>query len=61
MIASESDERLLTVDEAAALLGQKPRALRTQWRSWGLKGYRIGRSLRFRRSEVLAWLESRRA
>jgi excisionase family DNA binding protein len=49
--------KLLTVSEVAVLLGQKERTIRDCWRHWGLKAYRIGRSLRFREAEVLRWLD----
>lgn len=55
------DEALLTTEEAAALLGMGASTLRA-WRAEGLgpRFYRVGPRLkRYRRADVLAWLESR--
>lgn len=55
------NDRLLTVEELALYLGV-PRATVYAWRSRGEgpPGYRIGKFVRFRLSEVEAWLETRR-
>ena len=51
----------LTLDELAEWL-QVPRATLHQWRykRKGPMAYRLGRSLRFRREDVEAWLEEQR-
>jgi excisionase family DNA binding protein len=51
--------RLLTTDEAAALVGAKPQTL-SIWRCTarhGLPFVRVGRLVRYREIDVLAWLE----
>ena len=51
--------RLLTTEEAAALVGAKPTTL-TVWRCTGrhdLAFVRVGRLVRYREADVLAWLE----
>jgi len=51
-------EPALSLDELAVELSVKRQALydlRSQGR--GPRGFRVGRKLRFRRSEILAWLE----
>ena len=52
-------DRALRKEEAAALLGISPRSV--QDRRWrlrvGLRGVRVGRSLRFRESDCLKLLE----
>ncbi|WP_124342689.1 helix-turn-helix transcriptional regulator [Cellulomonas algicola] len=50
-------EPTLTINELADLLSVRPQALydlRSQGR--GPRGFRVGRQLRFRRSEVEAWI-----
>jgi excisionase family DNA binding protein len=51
----------LTVKQLAAVL-QVPVATIYQWRYTGdaPPGFRLGRHVRFRRDDVLAWLEQRR-
>ena len=50
---------LLTVDEVAAWI-RKPKATLYAWRSRGLgpRGIRVGNGLRYRRSDVEAWLDA---
>jgi excisionase family DNA binding protein len=52
-------EPLLTPDEVARWLG-KPKATLYAWRSRGLgpRGIRVGNLLRYRESEVEAWLDA---
>lgn len=53
--ASQGDpDQLLSVDDAAALFGMTPGALRKAAARGSIKGIRVGRRLRFRRSELLA-------
>jgi excisionase family DNA binding protein len=53
-------ERLLTARELAALLGFSPATI-VDWSERGeLPGFKIGGRLRFRVSEVEAWLEEHR-
>ena len=51
--------RLLSVEELAAYLGVPKKTVYGCWRQWGLKGYRVGRYLRFRERHVDEWLQSR--
>jgi excisionase family DNA binding protein len=41
-------DRLLSVEELAAWLGVPKKTVYGCWRQWGLRGYRVGRYLRFR-------------
>lgn len=50
-------ERLLTSRELAALLGFSPAWVQDQFEAGKLPGFRVGGRLRFRLSEVEAWLE----
>jgi excisionase family DNA binding protein len=52
-------EPLLSPDEVARWLG-KPKATLYAWRSRGLgpRGIRVGNLLRYRKSEVEAWLDA---
>lgn len=53
-------EPLLTLTEVADWL-RVPKATVYEWRRYGRgpKAYRVGRGLRFRPDDVLAWLDSR--
>jgi excisionase family DNA binding protein len=51
--------RLLSVEELAAYLGVPKKTVYGCWRQWGLRGYRVGRHLRFRERHVEEWLQSR--
>jgi excisionase family DNA binding protein len=53
--------RLLSVEELAAYLGVPKKTIYGCWRQWGLRGYRVGRHLRFRQRQVEEWLTSREA
>jgi excisionase family DNA binding protein len=54
-------ECLLTTREVAEMLGLSSEAVLRRWRAGELPGFCLStRVLRFRESEVLAWLESRR-
>jgi excisionase family DNA binding protein len=49
--------RLLSSVEVGELLGLPERTIRARWRDWGLPAHRIGRALRFRERDVLAWID----
>ncbi|MGH3042162.1 MAG: helix-turn-helix transcriptional regulator [Gaiellaceae bacterium] len=52
---------LLTTREVADMLGLSPEAVLRRWRAGEIPGFRLSsRVLRFRESEVLAWLERKR-
>jgi excisionase family DNA binding protein len=54
-------ERLLTTREVAAFLGVSPETVLRRWRAGELPGYRLAsNALRFRESEIEAWLEGTR-
>jgi excisionase family DNA binding protein len=57
-VATQGVEPLLTVEELAAVL-QVPVATLYQWRVTGRgpAGVRVGRHVRYRRSEVERWLD----
>jgi excisionase family DNA binding protein len=45
--------RLLSVEELAAYLGVPKKTVYGCWRQWGLRGYRVGRYLRFREPHLV--------
>ena len=49
------------VEELAAYLGVPKKTVYGCWRQWGLRGYRVGRYLRFRERHVEEWLRNREA
>jgi excisionase family DNA binding protein len=49
--------RLLSSTEVGELLGLPERTVRAQRQEWGLQAYRIGRALRFRERDVMAWID----
>ena len=52
-------DRLMTVTELSEMLGIPVNTLYSwRWRGEGPTGYRVGRYVRYRRSEVNAWLEA---
>jgi excisionase family DNA binding protein len=54
-------DRLLTTREVATFLGLSPETVLRRWRAGQLPGYRLGSNvLRFRESELEAWLEGTR-
>jgi excisionase family DNA binding protein len=55
-------DRLLRAREVAELLGLSPSTVLDWFESGRLPGFKLSsRAVRFRESEVLAWLEDRRA
>ena len=54
----DSDDRLLCVDDVASLLLGVPVATLYAWRyrGTGPRGLRVGRHLRYRRSDLDAWI-----
>jgi len=54
-------ERLLTTRQLAEFLGVSPETVLRRWRAGKLPGYRLASNvLRFRESEIEAWLEGTR-
>jgi len=56
-----SSSRMLSVQELAQMLAVSPDTVYDQWRQWGLKGYKIGKHLRFREREVEQWINQQAA
>ena len=54
-------ERLLSVGEVAERLGVAPSWVYTEAEARRLPSFKLGKYRRFRLSEILAWLETRRA
>ena len=54
------NERLLTAREVADLLSFSPGTIVDWYERRELPGFRVGGRLRFRETEVLAWLETKR-
>jgi predicted DNA-binding transcriptional regulator AlpA len=61
LTTTSEPDRLLSIDEVSAILQLPVQSIYKQ-RSIGLfcPAYKIGRHLRWKRSELLAWLETRR-
>jgi len=56
----ESPDRLLTIEDLAEYLGVPVATLYAwRYRRQGPPGFRVGRYVRFRRSDVEAWIEDR--
>ena len=53
--------QLVTPEDVAEALQVSVDTVYRQWRKWGLKGFRVGRLLRFRERDINTWLESRAA
>ena len=51
---------LMTPEELAEYLGMTPRWIFRNHQALGIPAFQIGRTLRFRREDVEAWLETRR-
>ena len=43
------------------ILGVPERAVRERWRDWGLPAYRIGKHLRWKERDLLAWIDHQAA
>jgi excisionase family DNA binding protein len=52
---------MLSAEDVAEALQVSVDTVYRRWRKWGLKGYYVGRLLRFRERDINAWLESRAA
>jgi len=48
---------ILTTKEAAKYIVKSDAYLRSNYQRLGIKAYRVGKQLRFRQSELDAWLE----
>ena len=54
------NDRLLTAATVAEMLGFAPATILDWFEAGRLPGFKLGRAVRFRESEVLEWLEARR-
>jgi excisionase family DNA binding protein len=52
------DSDILTTHEAAEFLAKSDAYLRNNYQRLGIKAYRVGKQLRFKRSELNQWLEN---
>jgi len=61
MIAKDFEERMLTTEQVSKWLGIAPRTLCT-WAELGeIPAVKVGRQWRFRRSEIILWLQQQQA
>ena len=58
METNEYEFELLNTKFAGNYLGKSPTYLRNNYSRLGIKAYRVGNQLRFRKSELDTWLES---
>lgn len=52
---------MISVRDVAEMLGISADTVYDEWRKWGLKGYRIGKHLRFKEREIEQWIEKQAA
>ena len=52
------DSDILTTHEAAEFLVKSDAYLRNNYQRLGIKAYRVGNQLRFKRSELIQWLDN---
>ena len=57
---NDQNTTLMTLDELAEFLGVTPRWIYDNHQGQGIPAFQIGRTLRFRRSDIDGWLETRR-
>lgn len=53
--------QLISAEATAELLDVSVDTIYRRWKSWGLKGYRIGRQLKFRVRDIEAFIERQSA
>ncbi|MEU2870143.1 helix-turn-helix domain-containing protein [Streptomyces olivoreticuli] len=58
-MASGGSNRLLTPVEVADWLKVSEVTVKNKYRTWGIKPQKVGRLLRFRERDVVAYLDSR--
>lgn len=61
MPSNEIEDRLLSYDEAAAYLGFAAGTLRNKVSAGGVPHLKLGKAVRFRRSELDAWVREQNA
>jgi excisionase family DNA binding protein len=52
---------MLSARDVAGILGVPERTVRDKWREWRLPAYRIGKHLRWKERDVLAWIDRQSA
>ncbi len=52
---------MLSARQVGEILGVKERTVRDKWREWQLPAYRIGKHLRWRERDLLAWIDRQTA
>lgn len=57
VLTAGGSNRLLTPEEVAAWLKVSDITVRNKYRNWGLKAQKVGRLLRFRERDIVAYLE----
>jgi excisionase family DNA binding protein len=56
-LTAGGSNRLLTPEEVAAWLKVSEITVKNKYRTWGLKAQKVGRLLRFRERDIIAYLE----
>lgn len=56
---AEAQREILTREQVAELIQVSPQVVTRYHKNEGLPGQKIGNEWRFRRSEIMAWMESR--
>lgn len=59
-MVSNSDERLMSVDEVATMLGYHRRTVYMKVEANEIPHIRIGKSIRFSRADLTEWLDARK-
>jgi excisionase family DNA binding protein len=52
---------MLSARQVGEILGIPERTIRDKWREWQLPAYRIGKHLRWRERDLLAWIDRQTA
>jgi excisionase family DNA binding protein len=53
--------RMLSARDVAVILAVPESTVRGRWREWGLPAYRIGKHLRWRERDLMAWIDRQNA
>ncbi|MFG3126676.1 helix-turn-helix domain-containing protein [Streptomyces tendae] len=56
-LTAGGSNRLLTPEEVAAWLKVSEITVKNKYRTWGIKAQKVGRLLRFRERDIVAYLE----
>ncbi|MCX5416378.1 MULTISPECIES: helix-turn-helix domain-containing protein [Streptomyces] len=57
VVTAGGSNRLLTPGEVASWLQVSEITVKNKYRAWGLKAQKVGRLLRFRERDIIAYLE----